>query len=238
MRKSDGQIIDINATAHKLGDKSLQLLAIHALTGCDTTSYLFGKGKASAVSIMLKHDMNLEVLGQTDANLCDVISAGHRFFSILYSGKQSTTTMNLLRHTIFISKRDTPKIKTLPPTDSALDEHIKRAHLQTMIWKAADEDGPPEVNITAFGWNIIDNIPKPRTGMSEVAPPELMKVVACGCCAQNACSSNICSCHAARLSCTSFCKCIPQNRCHNPNTRIVEEGSEDENDTRLIVYMI
>ncbi len=107
-------------------DKSLQLLAIHALTGCDTTSYLFGKGKASAVSIMLKHDMNLEVLGQTDANLCDVISAGHRCFSILYSGKQSTTTMNLLRHTIFISKRDTPKIKTLPPLPLM---NISREHI-------------------------------------------------------------------------------------------------------------
>ena len=133
MRKSDGKIIDINATAKQLGPKSLQLVAVHALTGCDSTSYLFGKGNASAVAIMLKHDMNLEVFGQADANLCDVISAGHRFFSIMYTGKPSSTVMNQLRHTIFTSKRDTPKIKTLPPTDSALDEHIKRAHLQTML---------------------------------------------------------------------------------------------------------
>ncbi|MES9884496.1 MAG: hypothetical protein ABW185_26930, partial [Sedimenticola sp.] len=131
MKKSDGRLIDINATAENLGSKSTQLLGVHAITGCDTVSYLFGKGKASAVAAMVKHDVGLEILGERTVSLEDTISVGHKFVGVLYKGKQPHTSMNQLRHTIFMSKRDTPKIKTLPPTDAALNEHVKRAHLQT-----------------------------------------------------------------------------------------------------------
>lgn len=200
MRKADGSVIDINATAKSLGRKSFQLLAVHAITGCDTVSYLFGKGKTSAVSTMLKHDVDLEVLGEQGATLCDVIKAGRKFVSLLYKENHTHVSMNQLRYIIFVSKRDTPKIKSLPPTDLALDEHIKRAHLQTMIWKAADQVEPPEVNISEFGWEVNNGAPQPRTGVSEVAPSEILKVVACGCndqSGQGSCSRSNCSCKAA-----------------------------------------
>ena len=45
MKKVGGNVIDINATAIKLGSKCSQLLAVHALTGSDSTSYPFNKGK-------------------------------------------------------------------------------------------------------------------------------------------------------------------------------------------------
>ena len=227
MRKSDGRVVDITATAEKLGCKYFQLLAVHAITGCDTVSYFFGKGKVSAVSIMMKHDIDLEIIGIPDAELSDVIAAGRKFISILYKEKVSTTSMNKIRYTIFRSKRDTPKIKSLPPTDPALDEHIKRAHLQTMLWKSADEKEPPIVDICAFGWEIKDGIPVPCTGVSEVAPSELMKVIACGCSAKNACSRHNCSCHSAGLPCTSFCMCLAQESCYNPHTK-QDEDSESE----------
>ena len=76
MRKSDERVIDINATAQKSGHKSLHLLAVHALTGCDSVSYFIGKGKTSAVSAMLKHEVNFEVLGDREANIHDVFTAG------------------------------------------------------------------------------------------------------------------------------------------------------------------
>src|SRR6476469_193079 len=181
MRKSDNRVIDINATAEKLGHKSLQLLAAHALTGCDTASYLFGKGKTSAVAAMLKHEVGLEELGEHETNIHDVLTAGRKFINVLYKERIPYTSMNRLRHAIFVSTKNTPKIKTLPPTEPALDEHIKRAHLQTMLWKAADQVQPPHVNISECGWVVIEEVPTPRTGVSQCAPPELMKVVACGC---------------------------------------------------------
>ena len=34
----DGTVLDTNATCNRLGLKCLQLIGMHALTGCDTTS--------------------------------------------------------------------------------------------------------------------------------------------------------------------------------------------------------
>ena len=39
LRKFDGQIIDINVSSEMLGDPCANLLAMHALTGCDSVSY-------------------------------------------------------------------------------------------------------------------------------------------------------------------------------------------------------
>ena len=52
MRKWDGTLLDINATCAQLGPKCLQLLGMHYLTGCDTTSYFYGKGKVSALKTL------------------------------------------------------------------------------------------------------------------------------------------------------------------------------------------
>ena len=47
--------IDINATAMNLGTMCEQLLAVHALSGCDTVSYPYRKGKVSALSVLKNH---------------------------------------------------------------------------------------------------------------------------------------------------------------------------------------
>ena len=44
MERWDGAVLNINQTCTKLGSKCLQLLGMHALTGCDTTSFPFIKG--------------------------------------------------------------------------------------------------------------------------------------------------------------------------------------------------
>ena len=43
-------------------------------------------------------------------------------------------------------------VSKLPPTDANLSYHILRAHYQVMLWKAADQQTPPAVDITAYGW--------------------------------------------------------------------------------------
>ena len=48
----DGAVLNVNQTRTKLGYNCLQLLGMHALTGCDTTSYTFNKDKVSALSVI------------------------------------------------------------------------------------------------------------------------------------------------------------------------------------------
>ena len=44
--------IYINATCLLLGSKCLELPGMHAISGCDTVSYPFNKGKTSALNIL------------------------------------------------------------------------------------------------------------------------------------------------------------------------------------------
>ena len=52
MKRFDGKTIYVNATAMALGEKCVQLLHMHAITGCDSMSYPFGKGKVSSLKVI------------------------------------------------------------------------------------------------------------------------------------------------------------------------------------------
>ena len=59
MERWDGTILDINATSAHLRPKCSQFLGMHALRGCDTTSYPYGKGKISALNTLLSGDFQV-----------------------------------------------------------------------------------------------------------------------------------------------------------------------------------
>lgn len=48
----DETIVDISATCVQLGPVCLQMLGIHALSGCDSVSRPFSKGKISTFDIL------------------------------------------------------------------------------------------------------------------------------------------------------------------------------------------
>ena len=170
MKRFDGRTISINASAEKLGAKCLELLPLHALTGCDTVSYPFGKGKVTALKMLLNPTCPRldHVIGEHAASEADILESGGLVFSLLYGAKPGTK-MNQIRYDLFKKKKDAPmNIKTLPPTDQSLAYHVKRAHLQALIWKAADQQSPPVVDINQFGWEMKDGTPHP---IASNAPP-------------------------------------------------------------------
>ena len=61
MNKYNGQFIDINATVSKYGDKCSNILATHSLSGCDSVSYPYRKGKTTALNMMLNSDVNISI---------------------------------------------------------------------------------------------------------------------------------------------------------------------------------
>ncbi len=124
---------------------------------------MFGKGKVSAVAIIQKHDLKLDVFGDPRVDFADVFKAGLEFVCLLNREQNVVTSMNQheLRHKIFSSKKNTPRIKSLHPTDPTFAEHIKHVHLQTMKWKASDLLAEPDVDITTFGWRIDHGVPHP-----------------------------------------------------------------------------
>ena len=135
MEKWDGTVLYINNIVAALGDTSLQLLGMHAVTGCDTVSYPFNKGKLTALSKLREGNFPelYSVVGEETAMLEDLLRRGQTFFAALY-GQPKCTYSNAVRYTIYTKKKGKPPlVKSLPPTDKNLLLHMLRAHHQTIL---------------------------------------------------------------------------------------------------------
>ena len=156
MERWNGDVLDINETVQRLGPrKCSQLLSILALSGCDTVSYPFGKGKKSALKLLEIDIPGLgQVLGQPGATHAQLQETACTFFLPLY-GRKGCTTMNDARAHSFRCHKKPPPLKKLPPTDANLQLHVLRAHLQMLLWKAADQRDPPVAPIAA---KVFDSI--------------------------------------------------------------------------------
>ena len=112
MRKSDGCVIGINATA--------------------TVNFPYGKKKYSAASTFLNHQTELDMMGKEEAEMLPVIAKAHKLMLLLYKENQPLCFMNEHIYSMFSKKKD-PNIKTPPATDPAFHEHINGENLQTML---------------------------------------------------------------------------------------------------------
>ena len=89
MEKWNGDVMDVNKTIEQLGlRKCSQLLGLHALSGCDTVSYPFGKGKKSAIKLLEIDIPGLDqVLGQPDASHAQLKATADSLYLLLWTAK-------------------------------------------------------------------------------------------------------------------------------------------------------
>ena len=181
MERWDGVVWDMNATCAQLDSKCLQILGMHYLTGSDATSYLYRKGKVSALKTLQAGDFPglYSVLGELNATPAQLMDTGESFICALY-GQPQGTPMSEARYNMYTKKCGMPlKVTSLPPTQQNLFLHILRAHLQTILAKAANQVAPPKLHITKYGWEIKDNIPVPSISDRPPGPKDLMDMVKC-----------------------------------------------------------
>lgn len=103
---------------HKFTDV---LLFIHAISGCDTTSGLFGQGKNKFISLFFK---NPELLNKaalfldSEATKENIAKAGENILVALYGGDSSTQSLDELRYYMFVKAAAKTKfsLARLPPT--------------------------------------------------------------------------------------------------------------------------
>ena len=138
---------DINRLKDILGhDLCSQLLFIHAMTGCDTTSRIFGVGKNSAFQKLVKGDPVLQscanaftIPNQTTQIIEDL---GCQVMSFLFGGKHAHS-LDTMRYNIFskkvVSSSSFVTQERLPPTESATKLHCRRVYYQIMVWMGMEE---------------------------------------------------------------------------------------------------
>jgi hypothetical protein len=196
------------------------LPAMHVLTGCYSTSSLYGIGKKGAFSILKKNKDELGGLTEFGTQCIaiddETMKACFTFIGLLYG--EATSKLNQLRYKLFTKKHlDSSK---LPPTEESALHHVKRANYQCCIWKHARERYLSLPSPDGSGWtkdetgNLV-----PKLMANDPAPKSLLELVVCRC--KKGCNAR-CSCRNVGLSCTLACTC--KNECDNNPIEDEEEG--------------
>ncbi|CAG2201846.1 unnamed protein product [Mytilus edulis] len=194
------RIWDIKKTKKHLGEAICRLLPfIHAFSGCDTTSRVFGLGKGALLK-KVKSSAYLQDQSQLflqKSSKDQVVKAGEEVLVDLYGGVQSVEGLDLLRYRKFASKvvvgNVFVQVHTLPPTSDAAKLHSMRTFYQTQIWIGEGHDLDPN----QWGWYTSENKLMPVRCLLPPAPQKLLKVIRCNC-KQN-CDSRRCSCRKQPL---------------------------------------
>ena len=112
-RKGNRHVWDIKAVKRTLGpDICGNILFVHAISGCDTTSRLFGIGKGSVLkNLQADHDFSEQVQTFSQPLLTKdaMAAAGEKALVLLYNGKPGDT-LGQLRYRRFLEKSATATV--------------------------------------------------------------------------------------------------------------------------------
>ena len=224
-QKTDSKsVISIRDVCLQVGDSTARaLLAIHAISGCDTTSAMFGHGKTSALKVLTKcNDITrlAHLLGCESLEQSEVVNAGLQLIAVMYGGKVSDD-LNLMRYSMYCHLTSTATRavlpERLPPTVKAAKFHILRTHLQVLQWKSLMScKADPE----QWGWKLSDDTYIPIATDIEAAPSDILNFVRCKCSttSRQPCGMAHCSCRKHGLECVSACKHCHGTSCENAAT--------------------
>ena len=115
--------------------KSIALTLFHSLTGCDTTSQFLGWCKKTAWAVWNRSPDLIETLVALTLNPnrfgmeSIYMQRMERFVVLMYNKGYGATGVNEARLRLFTS--GTKSLESIPPTQAALFQHVKRAILQS-----------------------------------------------------------------------------------------------------------
>ena len=203
----------INVLSTSLGTKRSQALPmLHAISGCDTTSAFWGKGKKSFWQAWMAFEEvtdtfvylashPFEPLDSNCENFCKI----ERLIVLVYDKTSTSLSINQTRRELFCLKNVT--MERMPPTQNALLQHTKRAVYQASIWVTITEVQQMIPSPSDYGWGQVDNVWSPLW----LTVPELSKADLIKCTCRGDYSK--CKCGKANLKCSPLCNCHCNSYC-------------------------
>lgn len=173
------RLINVTDIAKAYGQQHCTaFLALHAYTGCDTTSAFKGIGKIKPIKVLQKNPRFVETiarLGDTWA-IAEEVKADIEIFTCAMYGRHRFTCVNDLRQQLLkercgdepLNANHNVDMASMPPCKQTLQEHIKRSNYQVAIWKRALEpmpDVPAASN--GHGWVDVDGTLEPMWSAEE-----------------------------------------------------------------------
>jgi len=207
------------------------LPAVHALTGCDTTSSFFGIGKKSVYKLLLsKPEQFLSLTSLSAGDQESAIDGGRKFVASLYDpkGKFKDSHCDLNKLRVKLATARSVNLVRLPPCEASFTQHIIRAMLQTNVWMNSHIAKPVIRSPLGFGWEECRNTLLPVLFEGPMSSDFLQDLV-CTCKGKTSCSTN-CVCNQQHLACTPICACEGSDRCKNSLTQEAISDEDDDDD--------
>ena len=210
------------------------LPALHALTGCDSTSAFFNIGKTTMMNVVSKSDIddlqNLVILGGTDTRVEAAVEVSRQFVAKLYDpkGKEKRNHQNLNKLRTKYAGSKTTSLAKLPPSEPAFTEHVKRVMWQTRIWVHSHIAKPQLGDPEDFGWQMEGGGLAPHFYDGPSAAEMIDQLICTKTCKGKRKCGEECSCFQAKMPCTEICPCSGDEGCHNVLTHMDEDSSDEE----------
>uniref|UniRef100_A0A8D8YJ99 Uncharacterized protein n=1 Tax=Cacopsylla melanoneura TaxID=428564 RepID=A0A8D8YJ99_9HEMI len=175
--KGNGPSLLYSAASCKIDPKDI--LFLHAMSGCDTTSTPFGQGKKKILKFYEKTPAShalAAVFREPNATNDQIAEAGEKFLIQLYGGEHGTPSLDSLRYQLFIKSVVKPsqfQLSRLPPTTDAAINHAHRVYLQMQTWLGN------ALVPTAWGWTLTRTGIAPITTNRSAAPDSILKMISC-----------------------------------------------------------
>ena len=201
------------------------ILFAHAFTGCDTTSAVHNFGKTSIINKILD-SRRLKLIAfqfYEESHPEEIGDAAIQCFELLHSSSETLPVIRKMNYQkMVLSTRANVDPSTLPPSPRAAYFHGLRVYHQVKVWRELkDSDDTP----LHWGWKLQGQSMVPIMTDEEAGPPDLLKVIRCGC--KGECDTNRCTCRKAGLNCTSYCM-----ECHGTsctNSKIDDTNDAEDN---------
>jgi hypothetical protein len=93
-----------------------QLLVIHAISGCDTTSALHNHGKGTTLRKLPQHSLQCltSVMSNVSATQDQIADAGCQLLVAMYGGRVGIDNLNCMWYTMFMSMSAARRTHLLP----------------------------------------------------------------------------------------------------------------------------
>ena len=204
------------------------ILFIHALLGCDTTSGVYGLGKKVAIAKMKTSTLfqeQAQIFMNDGATQDDIAQAGEKAMVCLYKGNpgQSINDLRLQRFAAKTSSSMVPvQSSSLPPTSAANKFHSLHVFQQIQEWKGGDH----HVNPQEWGWKTSEGKFIPIMTDLQPAPQKLLEIIQCNC--RSGCNTMRCSCRKHGMVCSMACSDCRGICANMGNTSEDMESESDE----------
>jgi hypothetical protein len=187
------RLVNVMEIASAIGPQICQALpAFHSFTGCDYTSAFVRRGKLRPFQLLKEHPEFVQLFSRLGDAACLEYTVMHqieRFVCHMY-GKPAQCDTNKLRVEMFCSRYDVQSdngkftvpdgldVSLLPPCQSSLVMHAKRANYVAHIWRNSHVAYPNIPTPEGYGWKCnAEGCLQIQWSEGDIMPQQLIDVL-------------------------------------------------------------